>query len=95
MSAEKGPKEKAWDEYIRPRLDEIQALCEVYQINFATYFALDEIIPKCVLQGRQAQVNDQTDLVGASTVFKIWDAIQDNEEEFQEQFAPHSDREEN
>lgn len=80
----RGPKEVAFDEKIRPLLDQVKDLCEQHKINFATYFALDEIMTLTVLQARQAIVNDQGDLPGMQTTLKVWEAIRSGEDSFDE-----------
>lgn len=81
MSDLRGPKESAFDAHIRPLVDEVLRLCKEHKINFATYFALDEMLPNVVLQFRQALAVDETDLTGAKTVVDIWDLITDGEGE--------------
>lgn len=92
----RGPKEVAFDDEIRPLLDQIKEACERSKINFATYFALDEIMPLTVLQARQAIINDQEDLPGMQTTLKVWEAIRSGEDSFDEVLgAPGSSGEEN
>ena len=79
-----GPKSKVFDEQIREHLNAIHDVCLANNINFAAYFALDEVMKNCILQCRMARVYDEEDLAGAQAVLKIWQAIKDGEDEFED-----------
>ena len=67
----RGPKEVAYDDLVCAHLAAIRDICRDHRINFAVYFALDEVMPGSILQTRLAIHNDPKDLVGMFTVDRL------------------------